>query len=58
MFQIHEHPNPQCPVGANIQAVLEVILHRAQEAMENVLREIRLHDIVTALAQKIEANRP
>jgi Rrf2 family protein len=58
LFQIHEHPNPQCPVGANIQAVLEVILHRAQEAMENVLREIRLHDIVTTLAQRIEANRP
>ncbi|WP_374719063.1 Rrf2 family transcriptional regulator [Parageobacillus toebii] len=58
LFQIHEHPNPQCPVGANIQAVLEVILHRAQAAMENVLREIRLHDIVTTLAQKIAANRP
>lgn len=57
LFQIHEHPNPQCPVGANIQAVLEVILQRAQAAMENVLRKIRLHDVVTALAQKIEANR-
>ena len=57
LFQIHEHPNPQCPVGANIQAVLEVILQRAQAAMENVLREIRLYDIVATLAKKIEANR-
>ncbi|WMT20545.1 Rrf2 family transcriptional regulator [Parageobacillus toebii] len=54
LFQFHEHPNPHCPVGANIQAVLEVILLRAQTAMEKVLEEIRLKDLVTNLAQKIE----
>lgn len=57
LFQFHERPNPQCPVGANIQAVLEVILLRAQAAMENILKEIRLYDVVTMLAEKIEASR-
>ena len=53
LFQIHEKPNPNCPVGANIEAVLELILLRAQEAMESVLREITMEELVTVLARKI-----
>jgi len=53
LFQMHEKPNPNCPVGANIEAVLELILLRAQEAMESVLREITMEELVTVLAQKI-----
>ena len=26
LFQFHEQPNPNCPVGANIQGVLELII--------------------------------
>lgn len=51
LFHIHEEPNPDCPVGANIQAVLEVILLRAQEAMEQILREITLDDLTLQLKQ-------
>jgi len=53
LFQMHEKPNPNCPVGANIEAVLELILLRAQEAMESVLREITMEELVTVLAQII-----
>ncbi|WP_203249037.1 Rrf2 family transcriptional regulator [Sporosarcina beigongshangi] len=53
LFQMHEKPNPNCPVGANIGAVLELILLRAQEAMESVLREITMDELVKVLAQKI-----
>lgn len=53
LFQMHEEPNPNCPVGANIEVVLELILLRAQEAMESVLGEITMEDLVTVLAQKI-----
>ena len=53
LFQMHEKPNPNCPVGANIEAVLELILLRAQVAMESVLGEITMEDLVTVLAQKI-----
>ncbi len=52
LFQMHEKPNPNCPVGANIGAVLELILLRAQEAMESVLGEIMMDELVKALAQK------
>jgi Rrf2 family protein len=52
LFQMHEKPNPNCPVGANIEAVLELILLRAQEAMESVLGEITIEDLVMVLGQK------
>jgi Rrf2 family protein len=57
LFQIHEHPNPNCPVGANIQAVLEIILLRAQAAMEKILEEISLEELVNNLAKQIEQGK-
>lgn len=53
LFQMHEKPNLNCPVGANIEAVLELILLRAQEAMESILEEISMEELVKVLAQKI-----
>jgi len=53
LFQFHEKPNPNCPVGANIEVVLELILLRAQDAMESVLHEISLEELVSVLTQKI-----
>lgn len=54
LFQIHEEPNPKCPIGANIQSVLEIILLKAQEAMEDVLKNVTMRDIVEGLLKKIE----
>jgi len=34
LFHLHEQPNPKCPVGANIQSVLQLVLISAQSAME------------------------
>ncbi|ALC87247.1 MULTISPECIES: Rrf2 family transcriptional regulator [Bacillaceae] len=53
LFQMHENPNPNCPVGANIQGVLELILFRAQDAMEAVLKEVTMEELVNVLNQKI-----
>ncbi|WP_291567773.1 MULTISPECIES: Rrf2 family transcriptional regulator [unclassified Clostridium] len=54
LFQIHENPNPKCPIGANIQLVLEIILLKAQGAMEDVLRNVTMKDIVEGLLEKIK----
>ncbi|WP_315122042.1 Rrf2 family transcriptional regulator [uncultured Clostridium sp.] len=54
LFQIHENPNPECPIGANIQFVLEIILLKAQEAMEDVLKNVTMKDIVEGLLEKIK----
>lgn len=56
LFSIHEEPNPACAVGANIQVVLELILGRAQEAMEQVLAEITMAELVNTLSDAIEKN--
>lgn len=55
LFHIHEEPNPQCQVGANIQAVLQLLLARAQEAMENILAGITMEELVTVLAEQIKS---
>ena len=54
LFQIHENPNPECPVGANIQEVVNIAISSAQFAMEGVLEKITLADITKNLAGKIE----
>ncbi|MNI13839.1 putative HTH-type transcriptional regulator YwnA [compost metagenome] len=53
LFHIHDEPNPDCPVGANIQVVLQLILKRAQHAMEQILADITMKELVTELAQQI-----
>ncbi|MED4750932.1 Rrf2 family transcriptional regulator [Brevibacillus choshinensis] len=56
LFHIHEQPNPQCPVGANIQFVLELILTRAQNAMEEILGNVNMEHLVTDLRHQIAEN--
>ncbi|MDU2064471.1 MAG: Rrf2 family transcriptional regulator [Sporomusaceae bacterium] len=53
LFHLHEQPNPQCPVGANIQAVLEQVLLQAQFALEQVLAQVTLKQLVAGLVEKI-----
>ena len=45
LFHIHEHPNPACPVGRNIRALLVRRLETTQRAMESELRGVRLSDL-------------
>lgn len=54
LFQFHESPNINCPIGANIQAVLEVVLLSAQESMEQVLGNVTMEYVVTGIRKKIE----
>ena len=49
LFSIHENTNENCPVGAKIQGVLEIFLLKAQEAMEMVLKEVSIKDILEML---------
>ncbi|RTE09971.1 Rrf2 family transcriptional regulator [Paenibacillus whitsoniae] len=57
LFHLHEQPNPACEVGANIEQVLRLLLVKAQSAMEGVLREITMKELVEVLAQEIKAKR-
>ncbi|WP_102346110.1 Rrf2 family transcriptional regulator [Bacillus sp. Marseille-P3661] len=52
LFSLHENPNPECPVGRNIQNTIEPIFTAAQLAMEKVLRNVTLDDVVKDIATK------
>lgn len=52
LFSVHENPNPDCPVGRNIQNTIEPLFTKAQLAMEKVLRSLTLEDIMKDIATK------
>ncbi len=45
LFHFHENPNPDCPVGRNIHAVLDDKLEHIQEAMENEMKKYTIADV-------------
>ena len=45
LFSLHTRSNPNCPVGAGIQASLESFFGSAQQAMETRLREVTLEEV-------------
>ncbi|SDC16529.1 DNA-binding transcriptional regulator, IscR family [Paenibacillus sp. UNCCL117] len=52
LFSIHGSPHPDCFVGRNIQHTIEPIFTAAQLAMENVLRNVTMEDVVGDIANK------
>ncbi|MEJ3721291.1 Rrf2 family transcriptional regulator [Paenibacillus polymyxa] len=56
LFNTHTNPNPNCWVGANINQVLELILMKAQNAMESILRNISIQEIIELIIQKNNAS--
>ncbi|MDX6151429.1 Rrf2 family transcriptional regulator [Marinococcus sp. PL1-022] len=49
LFSTHSSPNPDCPVGRNIQSALEDSFKRAQNAMEAELEKQSLADVTAHL---------
>ncbi|NUU64145.1 Rrf2 family transcriptional regulator [Paenibacillus agri] len=49
LFAIHEHPNPDCPVGKNIAGAIVPVFGRAQTAMESVLQGVTLAEIANEM---------
>ena len=45
LFRFHEGPNPDCPVGRNIHALLDDKLKSIQKAMEDEMRRYTLMDL-------------
>ena len=49
LFRFHEAPNPDCPVGRNIHALLDGKLKAIQGAMEAEMRKYSLADLRTGM---------
>lgn len=45
VIPMHSSPNPKCPVGKNIQAVLESRIHGAERALEAELSRTTIADL-------------
>lgn len=54
LFSVHEAPNPQCPVGRNIQASIGPLFSVAQKAMEEALRQVNLGDVVREIQERLK----
>ncbi|USK71172.1 Rrf2 family transcriptional regulator [Peribacillus asahii] len=52
LFSVHDNPNPECPVGRNIQNTIEPLFTAAQLAMEKVLGNVTLEDVVKDIVDK------
>lgn len=46
LFHFHENPNPECPVGKVVHAVLDHKLFAIQEAMREKMKSIPLQDLI------------
>lgn len=51
LFHMHEHPNPDCPVGANIESALRTTMSAAQAALENELSQVTIEQLLDKLAR-------
>ena len=52
LFSIHEKPNPDCPVGRNIQSAIEPLFSVAQLALEKALGNVTIEDVVKDITEK------
>mgnify|MGYP005843494723 CR=1 FL=1 len=52
LFSVHDNPNPICPVGKNIQDTIIPILSTAQLALEKVLENVTIEDVVKDIQGK------
>jgi DNA-binding IscR family transcriptional regulator len=57
VFSLHRHPpSRRCPVGVNIGTVLNNVLGEVDSAVENVLANITIKDIVSRLQPCVSTN--
>lgn len=46
LFAIHEHPNPNCSVGKQIEHTLDTIFSSVQQVVERELKNRTLEDVI------------
>lgn len=56
LFHFHENPNPECPVGKNVHAVLNKRLLSIQEAMKQEMKSITLQSLIDDMNHMLEPN--
>lgn len=54
LFSFHANPNPECPVGRNVHAVLDGEVAAAQHALEQRLSETTIADLDAEVELQLE----
>jgi DNA-binding IscR family transcriptional regulator len=54
LFHFHENPNPDCPVGANIHAVMDGRLRKFKRNLQKDLDDVTLQDLVKDLRKELK----
>ena len=57
LFHFHENPNPDCPVGANIHAVMDGRLRKFKRNLQKDLDDVTLQDLVKDLRKERKKGR-
>ena len=52
VFALHEQPNPQCPVGRNINNVLKGRIAAAEQALQSQLAQTTIADIAQDISRR------
>ena len=55
---MHQHPNPDCPIGGNIQNVLGSVFDDAQAALEQALDKFSVATVLENTLQKKKQHLP
>lgn len=57
LFSIHEHLNPACPVGRNIQDAIGPLFSIAQTALEKAFGNVTIEDVVKDIIEKEQVSK-
>ena len=57
LFHFHENPNPECPVGANIHAVMDGRLRKFKRNLQKDLDGVTLQDLVKDLRKEMRKSK-
>ena len=58
VFHLHDNPNPDCPVGRNVRAVLDHNLATVDTAMQRQMAQITLKMLIDETQERIQSEEP
>jgi transcriptional regulator, badM/rrf2 family len=56
LFHFHENPNPECPIGKNVHAVLDNRLLAIQKVMKQQMKSITLQNLIDDMNNRLILN--
>lgn len=57
LFQVHQHANPDCPVGRHAKGVMSSIFGSAEQELEDRLAQQTLQDVIDELYHQVKKSQ-